>query len=43
METVDISNLVGSLKNWDTWVVLFVVSIFGMLGGLSHKLMGLGI
>ncbi len=38
METVDIARLVGSLKDWDTWVVIIIVSIFGMLGGLAHKL-----
>ena len=32
METIDIAKLVGSLKDWDTWVVI-IVSIFGMLGG----------
>lgn len=38
METIDIAKLVGSLKDWDTWVVIIIVSIFGMLGGLAHKL-----
>ncbi len=38
METINITNLVGEIKKWDTWVVLIVVSVFGMLGGLSHKL-----
>lgn len=38
METIDITKLVGSLKDWDTWVVIIIVSIFGMLGGLAHKL-----
>ena len=33
METIDIAKLVGSLKDWDTWVVIIIVSIFGMLGG----------
>jgi hypothetical protein len=38
METIDIAKLVGSIKSLDTWVVLIIVSIFGMLGGLAHKL-----
>jgi len=38
METINIADLIGDLKNWDTWVILIIVSIFGMLGGLAHKL-----
>ena len=38
METIDIAELVSSIKDWDTWVILIIVSIFGMLGGLAHKL-----
>ena len=38
MEAIDIAKLVTSITNWSTWVILIVVSIFGMLGGLAHKL-----
>jgi hypothetical protein len=38
METIDIAKLVGSLMEWNTWFVIIIVSIFGMLGGLAHKL-----
>lgn len=38
METIDITKLVSSLKNLDTWVILIIASAFGMLGGLAHKL-----
>jgi hypothetical protein len=38
METIEIAKLVGSIKSWDTWVVIFIVAIFGILGGLAHKL-----
>lgn len=39
METkINIADLVSHIKNWETWEVLIIVSIFGMLGGLAHKL-----
>ncbi len=38
MESIDIVNLVGSIKNWDTWAVVLIVSIFALLGGFAHKL-----
>lgn len=39
METkINIADLVSHIKNWETWGVLIIVSIFGMLGGLAHKL-----
>lgn len=38
METINIANLVVDIRSWDTWVVLIIVSIFGLLGGLAHKL-----
>jgi hypothetical protein len=36
--TMNIVDLVGSIKNWNTWVVLLTVAIFGVIGGLAHKL-----
>jgi hypothetical protein len=36
--TMNIADLVGSIKDWDTWVVLLIVAAFGLLGGLAHKL-----
>lgn len=38
METIDIAKIVDSLLDWRTWIVISVVSIFGMLGGYAHKL-----
>jgi hypothetical protein len=38
METIDIAKLVSSLMELNTWMVIIIVSIFGMLGGLAHKL-----
>jgi hypothetical protein len=38
METMDIAKLVYSLMEWNTWVVIIIVSFFGALGGLAHKL-----
>jgi hypothetical protein len=38
METANISDLVSAIKDINTWVILFVVAIFGIIGGLSHKL-----
>ncbi len=36
---INIANLIGSIKAWDTWVVILVIVIIvGMLGGLAHKL-----
>ena len=38
METINISELVSSIQNVNTWIVLVIVLIFGMIGGLAHKL-----
>ncbi len=38
METLDVVKLVDSIFSFKTWIVLIIVSIFGLLGGLSHKL-----
>jgi len=38
METLDVVKLIDSIYSLKTWIVLIIVSIFGMLGGLSHKL-----
>lgn len=38
MKPLDIATLVDSISNWKTWVVLFTVAFFGMLGGFAHKL-----
>ncbi|GEM_PF-777151 len=38
METLDIPELINSLKNWDMWKPLIIVSVIGMLGSLAHKL-----
>ncbi len=38
MESINITELINSLKNGDTWIILLVVAIFGMIGGLAHKL-----
>lgn len=38
METLDVVKLIDSIYSLKTWIVLIIVSIFGILGGLSHKL-----
>lgn len=38
METINISNLAEAIKKWDTWVIIIIVSISGILGGFAHKL-----
>ncbi|HHT9125958.1 MAG TPA: hypothetical protein ACFYD6_09095 [Candidatus Brocadiia bacterium] len=38
MEIIDIAKLIDSIRNWKTWVMLIIVSIFGVLGSLTHKL-----
>lgn len=38
MENIDITQLVGSISSWDTWIILIIVAISGMVGGLAHKL-----
>ena len=39
METENVSALIVSLKDWETWIpVLIIALISGMLGGYAHKL-----
>ncbi len=38
METLDINTLLGSIRNWETWVVLVFVAAFGVAGGVAHNL-----
>lgn len=36
--TIDIAQLMSSLNQWETWRIIIIVAVFGMLGGLSNKL-----
>jgi len=38
MESVNIANLFVDIMKLETWVVLIIVALFGMLGGFAHKL-----
>lgn len=38
METIDSNKLMDSIRNRNTWIILIIVSIFGVLGSLTHKL-----
>jgi hypothetical protein len=38
METINTDALVLAMSNWNTWVILLVVALAGILGGLAHKL-----
>jgi hypothetical protein len=38
MEAINISHLADNIKKWDTWVIIIIVAISGILGGLAHKL-----
>ena len=33
------SKLVSALISWDTWIVLLIVIMFGIVGSMAHKLM----
>jgi hypothetical protein len=35
---IDIAQLISSLNQWETWRIVIIVAVFGMLGGLSNKL-----
>ena len=37
-ESIDIAQLMSSLNQWETWRIIIIVAICGIVGGLSNKL-----
>ena len=38
MESINVVEMVGNMKNWGMWGILGIAAGFGALGGLAHKL-----